>query len=201
MCAGHSEFNQSGLFCSVCSPLDLVSLIESFHISDHMGLTSLVCLFVLCTSLIYSVSLAVSLPPSHHPCILPLFRIPFCPLLSTFLSEQLSQDVAEMLLVVQREVEEDGSWLNPDDPEKWLLGRGHTLTWHGTFNSWSMGGSTFWKTKTLLEKIIQGMHYKYTTYLLHHHTHTLRKFQREAKTKGFSWNELFLMVPFTVVAD
>lgn len=32
----------------------------------------------------------------------------------TFLSEQLSQDVAEMLLVVPREVEEDGSWLNPD---------------------------------------------------------------------------------------
>ncbi|XP_061530507.1 josephin-2 isoform X2 [Phycodurus eques] len=31
-----------------------------------------------------------------------------------FLSEQLSQDVAEMLLVVRREVEEDGSWLNPD---------------------------------------------------------------------------------------
>ncbi|XP_061146083.1 josephin-2 [Syngnathus typhle] len=34
--------------------------------------------------------------------------------LQTFLSEQLSQDVAEMLLVVTREVEEDGSWLNPD---------------------------------------------------------------------------------------
>ncbi|XP_056299606.1 josephin-2 [Pseudoliparis swirei] len=36
--------------------------------------------------------------------------------LSTFLSEQLSQDVAEMLLVVRREVEEDGSWLNTDNP-------------------------------------------------------------------------------------
>ncbi|XP_077455870.1 josephin-2 [Stigmatopora argus] len=34
--------------------------------------------------------------------------------LRTFLGEQLSQDVAEMLLVVQREVEEDGSWLNPE---------------------------------------------------------------------------------------
>lgn len=32
----------------------------------------------------------------------------------TFLGEQLSQDVAEMLLVVRREVEEDGSWLNSD---------------------------------------------------------------------------------------
>ncbi|KAK7886305.1 hypothetical protein WMY93_025926 [Mugilogobius chulae] len=31
--------------------------------------------------------------------------------LRTFLSEQLSQEVAEMLLVVQRDVEEDGSWL------------------------------------------------------------------------------------------
>ncbi|KAF7227148.1 josephin-2 isoform X2 [Nothobranchius furzeri] len=38
--------------------------------------------------------------------------------LCTFLSEQLSQDVAEMLLVVQREVEEDGSWLNSDNLEK-----------------------------------------------------------------------------------
>ncbi|XP_034053067.1 josephin-2 [Gymnodraco acuticeps] len=38
--------------------------------------------------------------------------------LRTFLSEQLSQDVAEMLLVVQREVEEDGSWLNSDNPKK-----------------------------------------------------------------------------------
>lgn len=34
---------------------------------------------------------------------------------STFLGEQLSQDVAEMLLVVGREVEEDMSWLNADD--------------------------------------------------------------------------------------
>ncbi|XP_035768899.1 josephin-2 [Neolamprologus brichardi] len=34
--------------------------------------------------------------------------------LCTFLTEQLSQDVAEMLLVVRREVEEDGSWLNAD---------------------------------------------------------------------------------------
>uniref|UniRef100_A0A3B5AN03 ubiquitinyl hydrolase 1 n=1 Tax=Stegastes partitus TaxID=144197 RepID=A0A3B5AN03_9TELE len=32
----------------------------------------------------------------------------------SFLSEQLSQDVAEMLLVVRREVEEDGSWLSAD---------------------------------------------------------------------------------------
>ncbi|XP_061771272.1 josephin-2 [Nerophis ophidion] len=36
--------------------------------------------------------------------------------LRTFLGEQLSQDVAEMLLVVRRDVEEDGSWLNPDTP-------------------------------------------------------------------------------------
>ncbi|XP_061676848.1 josephin-2 [Syngnathoides biaculeatus] len=34
--------------------------------------------------------------------------------LRRFLGEQLSQDVAEMLLVVRREVEEDGSWLNPE---------------------------------------------------------------------------------------
>ncbi|KAM7383357.1 hypothetical protein PAMP_003018 [Pampus punctatissimus] len=37
--------------------------------------------------------------------------------LRIFLSEQLSQDVAEMLLVVRREVEEDGSWLNSDNPK------------------------------------------------------------------------------------
>ncbi|XP_058245749.1 josephin-2 isoform X1 [Hemibagrus wyckioides] len=37
--------------------------------------------------------------------------------LRQFLSEQLSQDVAEMLLVVQREVEEDGTWLISDDRE------------------------------------------------------------------------------------
>ncbi|TWW79117.1 Josephin-2 [Takifugu flavidus] len=37
---------------------------------------------------------------------------------STFLSEQLSQDVAEMLLVVGRDVEEDVSWLNSDDAAK-----------------------------------------------------------------------------------
>nr|XP_057912266.1 josephin-2 isoform X2 [Doryrhamphus excisus] len=36
--------------------------------------------------------------------------------LRAFLSEQLSQDVAEMLLVVRRDVEEDGSWLNPPTP-------------------------------------------------------------------------------------
>uniref|UniRef100_A0A3B3VKS7 Josephin-2 n=1 Tax=Poecilia latipinna TaxID=48699 RepID=A0A3B3VKS7_9TELE len=36
--------------------------------------------------------------------------------LRAFLSEQLSQEVAEMLLVVRRDVEEDGSWLNPDSP-------------------------------------------------------------------------------------
>nr|XP_040022119.1 josephin-2 isoform X1 [Gasterosteus aculeatus aculeatus] len=38
--------------------------------------------------------------------------------LRTFLGEQLSQDVAEMLLVVRQEEEEDGSWLNADNPEK-----------------------------------------------------------------------------------
>ncbi|TKS82163.1 Josephin-2 [Collichthys lucidus] len=38
--------------------------------------------------------------------------------LRSFLSEQLSQDVAEMLLVVQRDVEEDGSWLNSDNLKK-----------------------------------------------------------------------------------
>lgn len=41
-----------------------------------------------------------------------------CRCCSTFLSEQLSQDVAEMLLVVRREVEEDMSWLNSDDAKK-----------------------------------------------------------------------------------
>ncbi|CAL1610997.1 unnamed protein product [Knipowitschia caucasica] len=38
--------------------------------------------------------------------------------LRTFLSEQLSQEVAEMLLVVRRDVEEDGSWLITDDLKK-----------------------------------------------------------------------------------
>uniref|UniRef100_A0A4W4FR50 Josephin-2 n=1 Tax=Electrophorus electricus TaxID=8005 RepID=A0A4W4FR50_ELEEL len=38
--------------------------------------------------------------------------------LRSFLKEQLSQDVAEMLLVVQREVEDDGTWLIPDNPGK-----------------------------------------------------------------------------------
>lgn len=40
------------------------------------------------------------------------------PLPRSFLNEQLSQDVTEMLLVVQREVEEDGTWLNADDSRK-----------------------------------------------------------------------------------
>lgn len=44
--------------------------------------------------------------------------VTFVCLFSTFLSEQLSQDVAEMLLVVRREVEEDGSWLNSDSTKK-----------------------------------------------------------------------------------
>lgn len=44
-----------------------------------------------------------------------------------FLSEQLSQDVAEMLLVVQREVEEDGSWLISDGCENWNLRTGSSL--------------------------------------------------------------------------
>lgn len=75
--------------------------------SGHMGLTSL---FVLehCSilpSVCVHVVLTFSLLPSLFLC-------------STFLSEQLSQDVAEMLLVVQREVEEDGSWLNSDNPKK-----------------------------------------------------------------------------------
>ncbi|XP_021445339.1 josephin-2 [Oncorhynchus tshawytscha] len=38
--------------------------------------------------------------------------------LRTFLSEQLSPDVAEMLLVVRRDVEEYGTWLNSDDLRK-----------------------------------------------------------------------------------
>ncbi|XP_067094343.1 josephin-2 [Osmerus mordax] len=38
--------------------------------------------------------------------------------LRVFLSEQLSQDVGEMLLVVRREVEEDGTWLNSEEPQK-----------------------------------------------------------------------------------
>lgn len=36
----------------------------------------------------------------------------------SFLIEQLSQDVAEMLLVVQKEVEDDGTWLKPDQPRE-----------------------------------------------------------------------------------
>lgn len=32
-----------------------------------------------------------------------------------FLSEQLVQDVGEMLLVVQKEVEDDGTWLITDE--------------------------------------------------------------------------------------
>ncbi|TRY59491.1 hypothetical protein DNTS_017882 [Danionella cerebrum] len=35
--------------------------------------------------------------------------------LRSFLNEQLCQDVAELLLVVQKEVDEDGTWLKPDD--------------------------------------------------------------------------------------
>ncbi|KAI4873570.1 hypothetical protein NFI96_026261 [Prochilodus magdalenae] len=38
--------------------------------------------------------------------------------LRSFLCEQLSQDVAEMLLVVQRDVEDDGTWLIPEDSGK-----------------------------------------------------------------------------------
>lgn len=38
----------------------------------------------------------------------------------SFLIEQLSQDVAEMLLVVQKEVDDDGTWLKPDDTKKWF---------------------------------------------------------------------------------
>ncbi|XP_071251144.1 josephin-2 isoform X1 [Salvelinus alpinus] len=38
--------------------------------------------------------------------------------LRTFLSEVLSPDVAEMLLVVRRDVEEYGTWLNSDDLRK-----------------------------------------------------------------------------------
>ncbi|KAJ8289943.1 hypothetical protein GJAV_G00007010 [Gymnothorax javanicus] len=38
--------------------------------------------------------------------------------LRSFLNEQLSQDVSEMLLVVLKEVEDDGTWLNSDDPRK-----------------------------------------------------------------------------------
>ncbi|KAK9960712.1 hypothetical protein ABG768_008552 [Culter alburnus] len=38
--------------------------------------------------------------------------------LRSFLIEQLSQDVAEMLLVVQKEVDDDGTWLKPDDTKK-----------------------------------------------------------------------------------
>ncbi|KAK0139155.1 Josephin-2 [Merluccius polli] len=41
--------------------------------------------------------------------------------LRVFLTEQLSQDVAEMLLVVRQEVEEDGSWLNPDNSQNGLF--------------------------------------------------------------------------------
>lgn len=40
----------------------------------------------------------------------------------SFLTEQLSQDVAEMLLVVQKEVDDDGTWLKPDDTRKWFNG-------------------------------------------------------------------------------
>lgn len=53
--------------------------------------------------------------------------VTFVCLFSTFLSEQLSQDVAEMLLVVRREVEEDGSWLNSDSTKKWSFGIWHNF--------------------------------------------------------------------------
>lgn len=53
--------------------------------------------------------------------------VTFVCLCSIFLSEQLSQDVAEMLLVVRREVEEDGSWLNPDNTKKWRYGMWHNF--------------------------------------------------------------------------
>lgn len=53
--------------------------------------------------------------------------VTFVCLCSVFLNEQLSQDVAEMLLVVRREVEEDGSWLHPDNTKKWSYGMWHNF--------------------------------------------------------------------------
>ncbi|XP_016321881.1 josephin-2-like isoform X2 [Sinocyclocheilus anshuiensis] len=38
--------------------------------------------------------------------------------LRSFLTEQLSQDIAEMLLVVQKEIDDDGTWLKPDETRK-----------------------------------------------------------------------------------
>ncbi len=42
----------------------------------------------------------------------------FFPPPRSFLTEQVSQDVAEMLLVVQKEVDDDGTWLIADDTRK-----------------------------------------------------------------------------------
>lgn len=66
-------------------------------------------------SLFFVKMLALSLCPGLTNVFSPVVLV-LC--FSTFLSEQLSQDVAEMLLVVRREVEEDGSWLNSENPKK-----------------------------------------------------------------------------------
>lgn len=71
------------------------------------------CLFVTVCTLHSCKPVSLTLPfvLSHSPHSSSLF-------LSTFLSEVLSPDVAEMLLVVRRDVEEYGTWLNSDDLRK-----------------------------------------------------------------------------------
>lgn len=76
---------------------------ESSHRRGHMVFTSL-----------FVVESAFCLGAWIHSTPLS-YSLYFSLSLRAFLSEQLSQDVAEMLLVVRREVEEDGSWLNADD--------------------------------------------------------------------------------------
>lgn len=60
--------------------------------------------------------------PTPNLCIYWFFILPPP---RSFLTEQLSQDVAEMLLVVQKEVDDDGTWLKADDTRKW---------WNWTFS-------------------------------------------------------------------
>lgn len=92
-----------------------------------MGLTTVsVCTLHSCKPVSLTLPFVLSLSP--HSSSLSL---------STFLSEVLSPDVAEMLLVVRRDVEEYGTWLN-SDLRKWFLWPGHSFihsAWDSNFCS------------------------------------------------------------------